>query len=148
LLAGLYRYHYTRPAYEDQPARVGYVDPNSPAAQAQVQPGDLIVRFNGVEDPRWADLGDKVLVSVGEAVPVDVLRNGQTLHVTLTPRAEGPDGLGYAGFHPAMRGVVQTVEHGFPASVAGIQPGDEVVGINKHPLYCGPCLSLALQAGR
>ena len=148
LLTGLYRYHYSRPAYENQPARAGYVDADSPAAKAGVQVGDLIVRFDGLQNPKWADLGDKVLISVGESVPVDVERDGRLLHLTLTPRAEGPDSLGYAGFHPIMPGVVGTVERGFPASMAGLQPGDEIVGLNGKPLYCGPCLALALQAGQ
>src|SRR5437773_404996 len=75
LLTGLYRYHYSRPAYENQPARAGYVDADSPAAKAGVQVGDLIVRFDGLQSPKWADLGDKVLISVGESVPVDVERD-------------------------------------------------------------------------
>src|SRR5437016_1099845 len=122
-----------RPAYENQPARAGYVDADSPAAKAGVQVGDLIVRFDGLQNPKWADLGDKVLISVGESVPVDVERDGRLLHLTLTPRAEGPDSLGYAGFHPIMPGVVGTVERGFPASMAGLQPGDEIVGLNSKP---------------
>ena len=147
LLAGLYRYHYSRPAYEDQPARVGYVDPDSPAQKAGIQPGDLIVRFDGLQNPKWAELADKVLISVSEAVPVEVVRNGQTLQLTLTPKPDGADNLGYAGFHPVMRGVIQTVERGFPASIAGVRPGDEVVGLNGKPFYCGPCLALALRTG-
>jgi regulator of sigma E protease len=42
--------------------------------------------------------------------------------------------------------LIQTVERGFPASVAGLQPGDEIVGANGQRLYCGPCLALVLQA--
>jgi regulator of sigma E protease len=147
LLAGLYRYHYSKPAYEDQPARVGHVDTDSPAAKAGVQPGDLIVRFDGLQDPKWAELGDKVLISVGDNIPVDVLRGSRTLHLSIAPRAEGPDSLGYAGFHPVMLGVIETVERGFPASVAGVQPGDQVVGLNGKPLYYWPGLALGLRAG-
>jgi membrane-associated protease RseP (regulator of RpoE activity) len=73
-----------------------------------VQVGDLIVRFEGLQNPKWADLGDKILISVGEPATVDVERDGKLLHLTLTPRAEGPDRLGYAGFHPMMPGVVET----------------------------------------
>src|ERR1051326_8790836 len=74
LLAGLYRYHYSKPAYEDQPARIGYVDANSPSAKAGLQPGDLIVRFDGLQNPKWAELGDKILISVGEPIPIDIER--------------------------------------------------------------------------
>jgi regulator of sigma E protease len=31
--------------------------------------------------------------------------------------------------------------------MAGLQPGDEIIGLNGKPLDCGPCLALALQAG-
>src|ERR1019366_4496804 len=39
LLTGLYKFHFQRPAYLEQPARVGDVDAGSPAAQAGIQAG-------------------------------------------------------------------------------------------------------------
>src|SRR4029077_16496157 len=51
LLTGVYMVHYEHPAYADQPAVVGYVDPGSAAARAGVQAGDRIIRIDGVQNP-------------------------------------------------------------------------------------------------
>ena len=45
LLTGLYKFHFQRPAYLEQAARIGDVESGSPAAQANIQPGDLILRL-------------------------------------------------------------------------------------------------------
>ena len=42
----------------------------------------------------------KILTTVGEAMPLEVERDGKTLSMALTPRAEGPDRVGDAGLVP------------------------------------------------
>ena len=52
LLTGLYKFHFQRPAYLEQAARVGDVEAGSPAAQANIQPGDLILRLGNHGKPQ------------------------------------------------------------------------------------------------
>ncbi len=75
----------TPPAGVDRGALVGQVAPNGPAAQAGVQPGDVITSFDG-KDVYNADelLQDLVLRSPGDRVQIGLVRNGQALTVTLT----------------------------------------------------------------
>ena len=63
LLTGLYKFHFQRPAYLDQSARIGDVEAGSPAAQANIQPGDLILRLGNENNPKWEDVDLKVLTS-------------------------------------------------------------------------------------
>src|SRR6185312_2487866 len=44
LLTGVYMVHYEHPVYLDQPAVIGWVLENSPAAKADIQAGDKITR--------------------------------------------------------------------------------------------------------
>ncbi len=148
LLAGLYKFHYQKPAYEEQPARVGDVDANSPAAHAGLLPGDAIVRLDNLRKPRWEDVELKVLTSVGEALPVELVRNGDTIQTTLTPRAEGPSQVGAVGWYPYAPGIVDKVEPGFPAAKAGLQPGDEILELDGQEILFWPRFSSALQAGQ
>ena len=53
LLTGLYRFHFPKPAFMEQPVLVGDVAPNSPAAKAGIQPGDTIVRLGDLKNPNW-----------------------------------------------------------------------------------------------
>jgi len=148
LLAGLYKFHYQKPAYEEQPTRVGDVEAGSPANQSGLLPGDLVVRLDSLRNPRWEDAEMKILTTVGEALPLEVERDGQTLHLSLTPRAEGPDRVGYAGWYPYAPAIIEKVEPGFPASRAGLMPGDQIVGLDGRKILCGPRVAYLLQAGK
>jgi len=131
LLTGLYRFHFERPAYEEQqPARVGQVEPDSPAAQAGVLPGDLIVQLDGLQNPKWDDIDPKIVMNANEAIPVEVVRDGRKLHFTVSPVAKGRDQVGYVGWAPDSPPVVGAVEPGFPAGRAGLKPGDRIVAFN------------------
>jgi regulator of sigma E protease len=145
LLTGLYKFHYQRPAYLERPARVGDVEAGSSAAQAGLQPGDVIVRFGSLVNPKWEEVGFKILTSVNETIPVEFERGGQNVNTTITPVAKGPDRIGDAGLDPYMPGMIHAVEPGLPASKAGLKPGDEIVGIGGHKVFYFPSIAYAVQ---
>ncbi len=146
LLAGLYHYHFEKPAYEEKAARVGDVEADSPAAQAGILAGDLIVRFDSISNPNWEDVELKTITTVGESIPLEVLRDGKTLSLNLAPRAEGPSRIGYAGLYPYVPGLIDKVEPGLPARQAGLQPGDQIVAFDGRKSYCWPRLYYMLQS--
>ena len=56
-----------------------------PGGKAGIQPGDIIVRFNGKDVERSSDLPPMVgLVRPGTTVPVDVVRQGDRLTIDVT----------------------------------------------------------------
>lgn len=146
MLAVLYRYHYQKPAYEEQEARIGDVQPNSPASAAGLEPGDLIVRAGNLNHPKWEDLELKILTTTGQAIPMEVLRQGQSLSFSLTPKAEGVSRVGYAGLYPCLPSVIGGVEQGLPASHAGLQPGDRVLTVGAESVPCWQRLASVLQS--
>jgi regulator of sigma E protease len=135
VIAGLYMFHYKKPAYEDQPVVIGAVDPGSAAAEAGLQPGDRVVQFDGIKDPEWQNIRFKVLTGANHPIPITVDRDGEILHMSLTPHAEGQDEAGVAGWYPYVPMVIEKVNPGKPASKAGLKPGDEIIGINGTPTY-------------
>jgi len=148
LLTGLYKFHFQKPAYQEQEVRLGDVEADSPAGSVGLLPGDLIVRLDGLQNPKWEDVEIKVLTTVGEAMPLEVERNGKTLQKSITPRAEGPSRVGYAGWYPYAPGVIENVEPGLPASRAGLQPGDQIVGIDGREILFWPRVASLLQSSR
>ena len=148
VLSGLYMFHFQKPAYEDQPVVIGAVDPGSAAAEAGLQPGDRVVQFDGIKDPRWQNIKFKVLTGAAHPIPLIVDRAGQVLHLSLTPHAEGQDGAGVAGWYPYVPFVVDEVEPNQPASQAGLKPGDQIIGLNGQPVYYWIVLIERLRAGK
>jgi regulator of sigma E protease len=100
ILTGLYRFHFQRPAYLEQPATIGDVDDASPAALANIQPGDRIVRLGTLENPKWDDVDFKILTTTNEAIPLELEHNGQVVSTSITPIAKGPNRVGYVGWDP------------------------------------------------
>jgi regulator of sigma E protease len=145
LLAGLYKVHFQRPAYLEEPVRVGDVDAGSPAAQANIHPGDLILRFGSQENPKWEDVEFKIITSANETFPLEIDRDGAIVKTSLTPVAMGADREGYAGWEPNAPGILESVEPGLPADKAGLKPGDEIVGVDGHKVYYFPNIVHSIQ---
>jgi len=147
LLTGLYRVHFPRPAYLDQPARVGDIEPSSPAAQADVKPGDVIVRMGSTEHPKWDDVEIKTLTSANETIPLELDRDGSIVKTSITPVAKGSSRAGYAGWDPVAPAIVEKVEPGLPASKAGLKAGDEISAIDGRKVLYFPNVTSAILGG-
>ncbi|HEX5410335.1 MAG TPA: RIP metalloprotease RseP [Terriglobia bacterium] len=135
VLAGLYMFHFQKPAYEDQAVVIGAVEPNSAAAEAGLQAGDRVVQFDGIKNPKWENIRFKVLTGGQHPIPITVDRGDQTLHMGLTPHTEGPDDAGVAGWYPYVPLVIDQAEPGKPASRAGLKSDDMIIGLNGKPIY-------------
>ena len=68
------------------PAVVSEVLQGSAAEEAGLQKGDVIVSADGSEIKRFNDLRIEVLYSAGESIEVGVLRQGEKISLSLTPR--------------------------------------------------------------
>ncbi len=147
LLTGLYKWHFERPAYLDQAARIGDVEEGSPAAKMDLQPGDQIVRFGNEENPKWQDIELRVVTSVNEAIPLEILHNGQIVNTSITPVAKGSEHAGYIGVDPVAPGILDEVIAGLPASQAGLKPGDEITGINGRKVLFFPNVATTIRSG-
>ncbi|MEJ1977550.1 MAG: PDZ domain-containing protein [Acetobacteraceae bacterium] len=142
-------------------ALVANVQPDSPAAKAGLQPGDVIETVNGqkVEDPRALAV-DVAAVKPGSTAELDIQRNGEAKHVSVDvttlpgDTASNEDGqaapsrgigLALAPISPDVRdqlslpagtkgAVVAEVKAGSPAEQAGLQPGDVILGVGVKPV--------------
>src|SRR5207247_10231895 len=62
--------HHEVPAYLDKPVVLRAIEPNSPAEKAGLQPGDLIVKIEGRDDPKWRSLEDTLAGNADQEPPV------------------------------------------------------------------------------
>ncbi|GAB2699362.1 M50 family metallopeptidase [Thalassiella azotivora] len=61
-------------------------DPVAPAAEAGIQPGDVVVGFDGRPVTEWDEVREAIRTSAGETVPLVVERDGERLELEVTPR--------------------------------------------------------------
>ena len=118
------------PVYQDQPPVVGAVAPGSPAEQAGIQRGDLILDVAGGQVDTWEDLFIAVGTRPDRDVPVTVRRAGQTQSVIVRPVPETRYEIGSIGVMPDINPIVASVIAGDPAERAGLLAGDVVLAVD------------------
>ncbi len=122
-----------------QPADVVAV-PSSAVNGSGIQPGDRIVKVDGVDTPSW----ESVYTQISKAVPenqlsVVVSRGGaeQTLNMPIAQALSTTDStLGY----PALPPVTDEVGSGTPAEKAGMKADDTILSINGKQVITWPQL--------
>jgi regulator of sigma E protease len=128
------------PTFSDLSADVEALVPGSPAAAAGMEIGDQVVKVNGKVISTKTELLVAVAKSKGKPIALEVRREGQTKPLTVTPRlapgevAGGEEPLYTIGVEETPP-LVTSVMQGMPASVAGFQAGDRVVGVEGQTIY-------------
>ncbi len=74
------------------PAVVSALVPGGAAARAGLQAGDTVAAIDGSAIGSGIDLVERVSAAAGRRLDVEVLRNGEALHFTLTPQEETESG--------------------------------------------------------
>ena len=153
-----------------QGALVSRIESDSPAEDAGLQAGDVIVAMNGAAVEGSRDLRNAIgMVRVGEEVEIDVQRGQRRLQINV--RVGGPETgapLGAVESPPALEGatlrdlregdpahgrvegvIAAEVEPGSPAARNGIRPDDVIVAVNRRRVRNSEELGAAFkQAGR
>jgi len=125
--------HHEVPAYLDKPALVKAIEPNSPAEKAGLEPGDLILKIDGIQNPNWQQVEDHVAVNPDQQLPVIINRHGETKEIALRVdgRSFDKEKIGFSGLKADdERITVRDVKPGEPADVAGLKAGDNIVAVN------------------
>jgi len=119
---------------------------NSPAEEAGIEPGDIILEVDGQPVHRQGDIQD--IVNSGEEgaeITLLLLRNGQEEERTLKPELDPESQLLKIGVW-LWWDMVSQVEEGSPAYEAGIRPGDAIHSINGQLVYNEESMSGALHS--
>jgi regulator of sigma E protease len=141
LMTGFYMMHNEVEAFRGQAANIDFVSDHTAAAAAGLKAGDVMTRFDNVVNPTWEQVSIRAALNVGQTIPVEVRRNGQTISTQLTiPNPRGSDDFDFdtVGFVPRMQDGpvgIRQIEPGMPAAKAGLKVGDQILSFDGLALH-------------
>jgi regulator of sigma E protease len=123
-------------AYEDQPPVVGVVAAGSPAAGADIQPGDRIVSVAGRAVNTWEQVEFAIGSKPDREVSIGLLRNGMETTRQVTPSVikHSRFEFGDIGVLPNVHPYVRSVQPGSAAEKAALKSDDVVLAVNDQPI--------------
>jgi len=136
-------------------ALIASVDPDGPAAEAGLKPGDVITQVNGAPIERAGDLSNRIgMDAPGDRVSLKIWRDHSTREMAVKLAKAKPESLQQAALESGEHGQLglalrpltpqersaARLDHGLvvedaggPSARAGIQPGDVLLGIDGQP---------------
>ncbi len=139
---------------QDYAARIGAVEPGTPAAVAGFKAGDLITGIDGVPIRTFSELSKIASTSAGRQLEVEVEREGKRQTLQVTPASVETMGLldvqqkGRIGISLSEQAAVLGVPEGSPAALAGLRTFDRVVELNDEGIRSGKQLVEKLDAAK
>src|SRR5205814_7359942 len=115
------------PAFQDQPVVIGAVPADSPAAKADIQPGDRVLPVADHDVDTWEQFFLAIGSRPNREVRLKLLRDGTQLTRTVTTvvaPGQSRFEIGDIGVLPNVHPHVRTVQSGGAAERAGIKPND------------------------
>ncbi|MGC2402097.1 MAG: RIP metalloprotease RseP [Acidobacteriaceae bacterium] len=151
LMTGFYMMHNEVEAFRSEAASIDFVSDHTAASAAGLKPGDLITRIDGVQNPTWEQVSIRSAMNVGQTIPIDVRRDGQTVSSMLTvPSPRGSDDFDFdtIGFVPRIQQgaiYIRQIETGMPAAKAGLKAGDQILSVDGLMLHSSDAILAFLQ---
>lgn len=122
------------PAFLEAPPCIGYVVPESPAAEAGFRNGDCITAIGGDAVATWTEANHALLDNAGKTLELAVQRGGAPQVVAFKPEEDGLEGLQSLGLLPEQEPVIGAIAPGMPAQAAGMEKGDRIRTIGGEPV--------------
>ena len=150
-----------KPVAEMSTTTIGYIPENSPAAQAGLQPGDIIRSVDGQEVHKWAGnmegVRELVAMSEHEKITFTIERpqaDGSTQQLTIESGYKLPEtkwwqrtAMRQVGIMPSAPTIVGKIIPGSPAEQAGLVTGQRIVKLNGAAVYSPVAILEAAEKG-
>ena len=103
---------------------------DSPARQADLRMGDVILSINGEKTETFADIVRLIVPEAKEEVTLEIEREGQILIKKLRPKFDPKTGAGIIGFYSFIPLEIDGVKPSSSAELAGLKKGDLITEVN------------------
>jgi regulator of sigma E protease len=135
------------------PIVVEWVSQGSAAAQAGIEPGDILRHFGAVDNPNWMQIEKDAKQSANQTVPVTVERGGKLVPLELRFSGEvkgkrfGLDQVGLFLQYLQNPIDVESVVSNSPAEKAGLRADDLILAVDGHAFHSLDPMADYLQTG-
>ncbi len=116
-------------SYLTQPAVIGNIAPDSPAAEVGLQRQDTIISIDNNPTPTWQDVEILVSMSANQELQLKIQRDNKLIQRYLTTIPTEETEIGTIGVTPFIAYTISQVEPETPAAQAGLQAGDEILNV-------------------
>ncbi len=103
----------------------------SPAGEAGIEPGDVVIAFNGEPIDGMDDFRARTQAQLGQEIDLTLRRGNESVEVSLVPRQNPPEGQGAIGIgiRPWSEDVMSGLafQEGFPQEILVSQPLDKAI---------------------
>ncbi|UTC91992.1 RIP metalloprotease RseP [Treponema denticola] len=103
---------------------------DSPAREADLRMGDVILSINGEKTETFADIVRLIVPEAKEEVTLEIEREGQILTKKLRPKLDPKTGAGIIGFYSFIPLEIDGVKPSSSAELAGLKKGDLITEVN------------------
>ncbi|MBN1427870.1 MAG: site-2 protease family protein [Anaerolineae bacterium] len=97
-------------------ALIAKVEPGSPAENAGLVEGDIVIIADGRVIEQYSDLVDHINSHTGQPIALTIVRDSSTLELSITPRTNPPEGQGPTGTQVGHVGT-EVRRYGFFAAI-------------------------------
>jgi len=107
---------------------------NGPALDAGMQDGDLVTKIDGQSISTWQELASKIQESAGESLSFELVRDGEIINTTITPKTIEQDGqsIGQIGVlyeSPVEKNPIKAIGFGAEQTISWIVKIFELLGM-------------------
>ena len=120
---------------------IGMVEPESPAAQAGLQPGEHLVEVDGVPVEQWTEVSAQLLRRIGDSGSIVLTtkigptnKNYSIAINNWLSTKKDPILLSELGFSIGRLPVLKAVQAGSAGELSGLQAGDHILAIGGQPV--------------
>ena len=103
---------------------------DSPAREADLRMGDVILSINGEKTETFADIVRLIVPEAKEEVTLEIEREGQILTKKLRPKLDPKTGAGIIGFYSFIPLEIDGIKPSSSAELAGLKKGDLITEVN------------------
>ncbi len=150
-----------KPATAEINTTIGYIMPDSPAATAGLQPGDVITAIDGQAVSKWMGnmegVTELVAMSENEQITFDIIRktpDGSEQKLNIKSGFQVPEtsiwqrsAMRKVGIMPAAPACIDKVLPHSPAEKCGIKPGERITKLNGETIFTPYAVNAAAAKG-